>query len=95
MTTKHQISLRRALLYVTLFAVGFAFFRFAFAAGIEQQIEAFCLGMVCSSLAMCCPIGYLIAGTSGEWSATIIGLFLGLAGTPLSLVLMRAEVGAW
>ncbi|MBI2478672.1 MAG: hypothetical protein HYV60_08575 [Planctomycetia bacterium] len=91
---KHQISLRRLLLYVTLFAIGCAFLQFAFSLG-ELHIQAFCLGMICSSLALCCPIGYLIAGTAGEMGATIVALFLGLVGTPLSLVIMRTEVVGW
>ena len=95
---KHQISIRRSLLYVTLFAIGFALFNFAFSSGVDRtvpQIETYSLGMICSSLAMCCPIGYLIAGTSGERSAVIVALFIGLVGTPLSLVLMRTEVAGW
>ena len=91
---KHQISLRRLLLYITLFAIGCAFLQFAFSSG-ELHIEAFSLGMICSSLALCCPIGYLIAGKAGELAATIVAFFLGLVGTPLSLVLMRTDIVGW
>ncbi len=95
---KHQLTLRRLLLYVALFAIGFALLHFALSSRIEPpvlQVAAFCLSMNCVSVAACCPIGYLIAGKAGEIGAIVAALFVGLAGTPLSLVLMGTEVFGW
>jgi len=72
---KHQLTLRRLLLYVALFAVGCGLFR----ADESMLIFAVC----CFMAGVCCPIGYLISGKPGE----LIGAWLAIVITFLFVVI--------
>ena len=84
---KHQLSLRRLLLYVALFAVGLGLINFAFTLRIEPaiaQLQAFCFGIIGISLAVCCPVGYLIAEQKGEKKAATVALYVAVFGMIVS-----------
>jgi len=73
---KHQITLRRLLLYVALFAVGMGALRFGFTSDYDATFVATMFGVAFVSLAVCCPIGYVIAGTKGELNAVTVAVAL-------------------
>ena len=78
---KHQLTLRRLLLYVALFAVGLGMIRFALTWGFPfSPLHSLDLLVVVISYilpAVACPLGYLIGGEEWEIRVLFIALFAG------------------
>ena len=78
---KHQITLRRLLLYVALFTVGLGMIRFDRFLQEEELLPGelffswvWLFGLYCLVAAVCCPIGYVIAEKGGEYVGVLVSI---------------------
>ena len=85
---KHQLPLRRLLLYFALFAVGCGLIRFGFTLPTANvQAVSIVFGMACMSLSACGPTGHLVAGKEGELRAVIFAIVVMAIGMSLGNII--------
>ena len=75
MIVKHQLTLRRLLLYVALFAIGLGMFRAAYELLFPFRMFAEILGLYCVVAGVFCPIGYLISEKDGEILGAVFAVY--------------------
>ena len=73
---KHQLDLRRLLLYVALFAVGMGMLRVGVSSNNVVAVMALILAFYGVVAGLLCPIGYLVFGKDGELLVALVILVI-------------------
>ena len=80
---RHQLSLRRWLIYFGLITMAIALLNVAFKTG---DLVVSCYGILFLAFSTCCPIGYVIAGKKGEGIGAVVALVVAVViGATLSI----------